>query len=142
MNSLNSNLDALFSKMENFVTSKTVVGEPTKIGEVIILPLVDLVFGVGAGASDKSDENDKKSIQSGGGGGLGAKITPSAVLVISGGEVQLVNVKNQDSLNKLIDMVPEVLNKFNFGKTKKDKYTEMDMDDLEKTIDKVKEDKK
>lgn len=49
------------------------------------------------------------------GGGLGAKITPSAVLVIQGGSVQLVDVKSKDSINKLIDMVPGIISKLNIS---------------------------
>ncbi|MDR1531482.1 MAG: GerW family sporulation protein [Clostridiales bacterium] len=114
-NSLNSNLDALFGKLENFITSKTVVGEPVFISNVILLPLVDVTFGVGAGAGANETEQDKLK-KDFGGGGLGAKITPAAVLVIHDGNVQLVSVKNQDNVNKLIDMVPGVLSKFNFDK--------------------------
>ncbi len=109
--SFSSNLEALFGKMENFITTKTVVGEPITIGEIIILPLIEVAFGVGAGATD-TEKDAKKEM---GAGGLGAKITPSAVLVIQNGGVQLVNIKNQDSVNKLIDMVPGVLAKLNFG---------------------------
>lgn len=118
---LNSSLETLFSKMENFVSTKTVVGEAIHFNDVTILPLVDVVVGVGAGAgSDK-----KESTSGGGGGGLGAKITPSAVLVIQNGSVQLVNVKNQDSVNKLIDMVPSIVSKLNiFGKGKKNEDEE------------------
>lgn len=116
--SLNQNLEALFGKLETFVTSKTVVGDPVFFGDVIIVPLVDVFFGVGAGSS----ENEKKE---GGGAGLGAKITPSAVLVVINNTVQLVNVKNQDSVNKLIDLVPGIMSKLGslFGKkdTKEEK---------------------
>lgn len=109
--SLNQNLDALFSKLENFVSTKTVVGEPVFFGDVVIVPLVDVSVGVGAG----NMENDKKE---GGAGGLGAKITPSAVIVVVNNTVQLVNVKNQDSVNKLIDLVPGIAAKLGslFGK--------------------------
>lgn len=119
---LNNNLDALFGKLEGFISTKTVVGEPTNIGGVIIVPLIEVSFGLGAGASEnKPDEKRNKETS---GGGMGAKITPSAVLVIMNGAVQLVNVKNQDSLNKLIDMVPGVLSKLNFGFGKKKKEDE------------------
>lgn len=122
MNSgVNSSLEVLFGKMDSFLTTKTVVGEPINIGDVIIIPLVDVSFGVGAGGSDGVE--DKKSKDSGA-GALGAKITPSAVLVIMNGQVQLVNVKNQDSIGKLIDMAPGVLSKLNFGSFfSKDKKT-------------------
>jgi len=102
----------LFSKMEEFISTKTVVGEPVHIGDVILIPLVDVSFGVGAGVNESTD--DKKGNETGG-GGLGAKLSPAAVVVIVNGTVQLVNVKNQESVNKMIDMIPGILSKFNFG---------------------------
>jgi len=119
--SLNNNIDALFNRMEGFVSSETVVGQPVNIGGVIIVPLVDVAFGLAAGSTETDDDKKKKD---GGMGGLGAKITPSAVLVIMNGTVQLVNVKNQDSVNKLIDMVPGILTKFNLDKYFKKKEPE------------------
>jgi uncharacterized spore protein YtfJ len=115
---LNSNLEALFEKMGTFVTTKTVVGEPIRFDDVIIVPLVDVSFGVaaGSGAGGKSAEKDGGGA---GAGGLGAKITPSAVIVIVNGTVQLVNVKSQDSVNKLIVLIPGVLSKLNFNFFKK-----------------------
>ncbi len=112
--SLNSNLNALFEKLESFVTTKTVIGEAIHFGEVIIVPLVDVSLGVGACASDKGTDKGES-----GGGGLGARITPSAVLVVMNGTVQLVSVKNQGSVNKLIDLVPGILSKLDFGFMKK-----------------------
>ena len=74
-----------------------------------ILPLVDVSFAVGAGAfnGDKSGEKKEK-----GAGGLGGRMTPSAVLVIQNGTTRLVNIKNQDTITKLLDMVPDVLDRF------------------------------
>jgi len=118
-NSFNSNIEALLGKLENFVTTKTVVGEAIHLDGVILLPLVEVTFGAGAGAMDSEKEESKH--ESSGGGGVGGRITPSAVIVISGGNVQLVNVKNQDSLNKLIDLFPGILSKFNLGKKSEDK---------------------
>ncbi len=117
---MNASLETLFSKMDNFISTKTVVGEPVNIGGVILVPLIEVSFGVGAGdyqaASDKNKEKDTAGSNSnGGGGGIGARLIPSGVIVIIDGTVQLVNVKNQDSLNKLIDMVPGVVSKLNLG---------------------------
>lgn len=125
--SLKNNLEALFSQMEKFVSTRTVVGEPIHVADAIILPLVDVSFGVGAGASGGKTESgaDKDS----GAGGLGARITPSAMLVIKDGSTQLINVKNQDSINKLIDMVPGLLSKFNIG-NKKEKVKEECEEDI------------
>ena len=40
------------------------------------------------------------------------KMSPSAVLVIKNGQVRLVNIKNQDTINKIIDMVPDLIDRF------------------------------
>ena len=42
-------------------------------------------------------------------------MTPSAVLVIKDGATKLVNIKNQDSMTKILDMVPDFVNKFTSG---------------------------
>ena len=118
MSNLNSSLEVLFNKMEGFISSKTVVGEPINIGDVIIVPLVDISVGVGAGSYERKEKNNENS-----GGGLGAKLSPSAMLVVQNGSVQLVDVKNQNSVNKLIDMVPGVVSKFNFFKKDNEEET-------------------
>lgn len=100
-------VDSLLKGMNTVLTTKTVVGEATKIGDTIILPLVDVSFGVGAGAGNSSQKGSAS-----GAGGLGGKMTPSAVLVIQNGVVKLVNVKNQDTVTKVLDMVPDMVDKF------------------------------
>lgn len=100
-------VDSLLRGMDTVLSTKTVVGEPTQIGDTIILPLVDVSFGVGAGAGN----NNNKGTASGA-GGMGGKMTPSAVLVIKNGVTKLVNVKNQDTVTKIIDMIPDLVDKF------------------------------
>lgn len=104
-NSFHATVDSLFKGMDGFITSKTVVGDAIHVGDTIILPLVDVSFGMGAGAFAEEKKNN-------GGGGMGAKISPSAVLVIQNGTTKLVNVKNQDGLTKILDMVPDFVNRF------------------------------
>ena len=105
-NNFSGTLESLFKGMDSFLTTKTVVGDAIKFDDgTIILPLVDVSFGVGAGAYNQ----EKKS---NGGGGIGGKISPSSVLVIKDGTTKLVNVKNQDSITKILDMVPDFVIKF------------------------------
>ncbi len=47
---------------------------------------------------------------------MSAKMSPSAVLVVQGGVTRLINVKNQDAVTKVIDMAPDLINKFLGGK--------------------------
>lgn len=108
-NSFEKTVESLFKGMDSFITTKTVVGDAIHIEDTIILPLVDVSFGVGAGAFAGEKKNN-------GGGGMGGKITPSAILVIQNGTTRLVNVKNQDGLTKILDMVPDLINKFSAGK--------------------------
>lgn len=111
-NNFNSTVESLFKGMDSFITTKTVVGDAVRFEDgTIILPLVDVSFGVAAGAF--SNDTEKKN---NGGGGMGGKIQPSSVLVIKDGKTKLVNVKNQDGLTKLLDMVPGVVEKFSKDK--------------------------
>ena len=107
-NNFRSTVESLFKGMDSFISSKTVVGDAIHIGDTIILPLVDVSFGVAAGAFEGEKKNN-------GAGGMGGKIQPSSVLVIQNGVTKLVNVKNQDSITKVLDMVPDFLNKFSDG---------------------------
>ena len=109
-NDFNSSVESLLKGMDSFITTKTVVGDAVNVNGTVILPLVDVQFGVGAGAFSGKDKDNSA-------GGLGAKISPSAVLVIQNGTTRLVNVKNQDTVTKILDMVPDVVTRFTSGKT-------------------------
>ena len=122
-NNFKGTVEALFHGMDAVVSSKTVVGDAIHIGDTIILPLVDVSFAVGAGAFN-ADKKEK------GAGGIGGKMTPSAVLVIQSGHTKLVNIKNQDTITKLLDMVPDVMDRFT--SRKEDNVTE---DDVNKILD-------
>ncbi len=102
-------IDKMMQGMGSFLSTKTVVGEPVSFGDTIILPLVEVSFGMAAGTG----EDDKRGK---GVGGIGGKMTPSAVLVIKNGNARLVNIKNQDTITKILDMVPDVINKFSEDK--------------------------
>ena len=109
-NSFSSTVASLFKGMDSFITTKTVVGDAVHIGDTIILPLVDVSFGVGAGAFSDEKKNN-------GGGGVGGKIKPRAVLGIQNGNTEIVKGKNSDGKKKSLNKVPDFVNKF----TSKDK---------------------
>ena len=119
-NNFKSTVEALFKGMDAVVSSKTVVGDAVHINDTIILPLVDVSFGIGAGSSS-ADKKEK------GMGGIGGKMSPSAVIVIQGGKTKLVNVKNQDTITKILDMVPDVVDRFT---GKDERMTEKEVNDI------------
>lgn len=120
----NATVESLFKGMDSFITTKTVVGDAIHIGDTIILPLVDVSFGVAAGAFSQEKKNN-------GAGGMGGKINPSAVLVIQNGVTKLVNIKNQDGMTKILDMVPDFINKFTSGKDTDDIIDDVVSDDTD-----------
>ena len=114
-NDFNETVASLFKGMDSFLSAKTVVGEAVHVNDTIILPLVDVSFGVGAGAFAGDKKNNA-------GGGMGGKMSPSAVLVI----------QNQDTVTKILDMVPDVVDRITgkFGDVKMD-------DDIDEAISDV-----
>lgn len=124
-NDFNETVASLFKGMDSFLSAKTVVGEAVHVNDTIILPLVDVSFGVGAGAFAGDNKNNA-------GGGMGGKMSPSAVLVIQNGATKLVNIKNQDTVTKILDMVPDVVDRITgkFGDVKMD-------DDIDEAISDV-----
>ena len=81
---------------------------------------MDVSFGIGAG-SFNADKKEK------GMGGIGGIMTPRAVIVIQDGKTKLVNIKNQDTVTKLLDMVPDVIDRFT---SKDEKLSEDDVADI------------
>ena len=124
-NDFNETVASLFKGMDSFLSAKTVVGEAVHVNDTIILPLVDVSFGVGAGAFAGDKKNNA-------GGGMGGKMSPSAVLVIQNRATKLVNIKNQDTVTKILDMVPDVVDRITgkFGDVKMD-------DDIDEAISDV-----
>lgn len=120
-NNFQATVASLFEGVDSLISSKTVVGEAIQVGDITILPLIDVSFGMGAG-SNLADKKDK------GMGGVGGKLSASAVLVIKDGNTRLVNIKNQDTVTKLLDMVPEIVDKFTTKK--EDKITEKDVAEI------------
>ncbi|MDO4295453.1 MAG: GerW family sporulation protein [bacterium] len=105
-NDFSTEIKSLFQGMDSFVSSKTVVGEPIHVGDTILLPLIEVSFGMAAGSfCDHAKKNN-------GAGGLSAKMSPSAMLVIQNGMTKLVSIKNQDVMSKILDMVPDFVNRF------------------------------
>jgi len=127
---LTTTVESLLKGMDSFLTSKTVIGEAVHIGDTIILPLIDVSFGVAAG----SFTNDTKKNNSA--GGMSGKMSPSAVLVIQNGNAKLINIKNQDAATKIIDMVPDIVDRF----TAKTGSVKMN-DDINAAVEEVKENK-
>ena len=102
-------IEALFRGMEGLVQSKTVVGEPIRVDGATIIPLIEVTAGLASGALDR------KKAKTNGAGAMSAKLSPVAMLILQNGTTRLVNVKNQDVMTKLLDMIPDAVDRFTGG---------------------------
>nr|MBQ6241457.1 sporulation protein [Lachnospiraceae bacterium] len=130
-NKFGTTMESMFESMKGLISSKTVVGEPVIINEnTFVLPLMDVSVGVGAGAT--VSENSGRNL---GGGALGAKYSPSAVLVVQDGVARIINIQEQDKLVHLIESAPDTVNRllsaFHKKNKKVDAAVESAFDDLE-----------
>ncbi|MFT8313875.1 MAG: spore germination protein GerW family protein [Clostridium sp.] len=114
--SLKENLDTLFSNLENFLKTETVVGEPITVGETTLVPIISLSFGCGTGAGNNGD---KGAAINGTGLGAAAKVTPNAVIAITGDKVNLLPISGKNNLDSLLNLVPEIVSKFKSKKSDK-----------------------
>ena len=111
-NSFDNVMHSLMENAGGVLTSKTVIGEPITVGDTLLIPLSDVTVGAAAGSNNGQDKNA-------GMGGFTAKMSPSAVLIIKNGNTKVVNIKDQNSLSRLVDMVPEVVDKIVESRTNK-----------------------
>ncbi|MDK2823895.1 MAG: hypothetical protein PWQ67_490 [Clostridia bacterium] len=104
-------INTLFERLQSFFQTETVVGQPIQVGNVTLVPIISVTFGAGSGSSIGKNNNGNDG--SGGGIGAGGKITPNAILVIKNEEVSAIPLNTKGSLDKMIDLVPELIAKFN-----------------------------
>ena len=112
-------------KMRELVDSNTVIGTPiTNEAGVTIIPVSKISFGFVSGGTDFA--NDKQKELFGGAASSGASITPVGFLVINGTTVKFMQVaEGNRTIDRLINMMPEVIDKLETLISKKTKGTEM-----------------
>lgn len=123
-NQFTDSVQALLKGLDGFISERTVVGNPITVNNTVILPLMDVQIGVGAGAyAAKSN---------GTAGGMGAKMTPTALLLLQDGAARIIRITNQDTVGKVIDMVPEVIDRIKAGRVKNDPEVDRKVEEIQK----------
>ena len=100
-------MEGIFRGMDGLISSKTVVGEPITVGETTLIPLMEVSMGMGAGAF--AQDKAAKGRGNAGAGALSSRIVPTAMLLLQDGKCKLINIKNQDTMTKLLDMLPDLI---------------------------------
>ncbi|MCK5520515.1 MAG: hypothetical protein KAI81_05350 [Candidatus Marinimicrobia bacterium] len=104
-------IDALLDKVKEIARTTTVVGDPIEIGNIIIIPVSKLSVGFGSGSygSNASSARNRESEAATG----GFNITPMAMIIIQEGDSKLLLLDKKDqSLSKMMDLVPNILDRF------------------------------
>lgn len=110
-------METAMSNIKAMVDIDTVVGEPVTTAEgTVIIPVSTVSFGFGAGGSEFAPKADTKISEKmfGGGCGGGANVKPTGFLVITGGNVRYLPMSTSSSpVEKVIDLIPEMVDKVN-----------------------------
>lgn len=114
------------NNIKDMVDVNTIIGEPIETSNnVVIIPISKVCFGFAAGGSQFSGETigeySKKekeeeiqyNLPFGGGAGAGVNINPVAFLVIQGNGVKLLPVNHSSSIDRLLDYMPDLVDKAN-----------------------------
>lgn len=121
-------MQTTMESIRNMVDVNTIVGDTVVMGDgTVIIPISKVSFGFVAGGGEYSGGKDSGGGQQGGGrqqdqqsspkgdypfaGGTGAgvSVSPMAFLVVSDGDVQLLPVQFNNSYERLLERVPEVI---------------------------------
>ena len=114
------------NSIQDMIDVNTIIGEPIETSNnIVIIPISKVSFGFAAGGSefkgetiDEYTKRDKEEaiqyrLPFGGGSGAGVTINPVAFLVIQSNNVKLMPVNHSSSLDKLLDYMPDLIEKTN-----------------------------
>lgn len=102
---------ASMSNIKEMVDVNTIVGNPVTIPDgTTIIPISKVSFGFAAGGSEFGN-SENKQLPFGGGSGAGVTINPVGFLVASSSQVKFISVGQPSVTDKLVDYVPELLDK-------------------------------
>ena len=132
-NEISAVMTATMSKIKEMVDNNTVVGDPiTTPDGTVLIPVSKVSYGFAAGGSDIPSKSSAGLF--GGGSGAGINVTPVAFIVVSGGEVRLLHIVSKpDSTDKVVNLVPDLVDKITSLFTKKKEKTETTVEAQDKS---------
>ena len=112
---INELMSTTMEKIKTMMDSNTIIGEPIQTGDVTLIPVSKLSFGLVGGGSDFVTKNQNPGMDNtfGGGSGASAKLEPVAFVIIRGESVKLLPVAPPPATtaDRIIETVPEVVDK-------------------------------
>jgi uncharacterized spore protein YtfJ len=114
-------LKTILEQVKGIARTETILGEPIRFDELMIIPVSRVSLGFGAGGGGKTDEY-------GGGGGGGITVETIAFIVVQKEEVKLLPVKPK-AFGSLFEGIPDLVAKL--ADLKKSKKSAKNEDDEE-----------
>ncbi len=109
-NNIKGIMDVTMDKLRAMVDADTIIGTPLVVGNITLLPVSRVSFGLATGGSDFASKNQSGLF--GGGGGAGVTINPVAFIAINGENVHMLPVYSEmNTIDKAINMAPELIDK-------------------------------
>lgn len=109
-NNIKQIMDTTMEKLRTMVDANIITGEPIVVGEITLVPVSKVAFGLATGGSDFPSKSGNQLF--GGGGGAGVTVSPIAFIVISGENVKMLPVYNElTTVEKMVNMAPEIIEK-------------------------------
>ena len=109
-NNIKAIMDTTMDKLRAMVDADIITGTPIEIGNITMIPVSRVSFGLATGGSDFPSKTGAELF--GGGGGAGVTVVPVAFIVISGDNVKMLPVYNElTTVEKAVSMAPEILQK-------------------------------
>ncbi len=109
-NKIKSIMDTTMENLRAMVDADIITGTPIEIGDITMIPVSKVAFGLATGGSDFPSKSSNQIF--GGGGGAGVTVSPIAFMVIKDGDVKMLPVYNElTTVEKAITMAPEIIDK-------------------------------
>lgn len=109
-NNIKSVMDTTMDKLRAMVDADTIIGTPIVVGNITLLPVSRVSFGLATGGSDFPSKSGQQLF--GGGGGAGVTVNPVAFICINGENVHMMPVYSEmNTIDKAINMAPELIDK-------------------------------
>lgn len=112
-------MDTTMEKLRGMVDADTIIGTPLTVGDITLVPVSKVSFGLATGGSDLPSKTQSNLF--GGGGGAGVSINPVAFIAINKNDIRMLPIYNDPTLaDRALNMAPDLIDKVKglFGKNK------------------------
>lgn len=143
------------NSIKDMIDVDTIIGDPIQASNnIVIIPISKVSFGFVSGGSEfngetideytkkDKDEEIQYKLPFGGGSGAGVTLNPVAFLVVTQDNVKLLPVNHSSSIDKLLDYIPDLIDKTNNILNKKIENKKEENIKIKQKVENIKREKK